>query len=664
MPLTISFLKPKIKIMKKRFYQKTFLFIFSLLLSNALLAVPITWTGGGANNLWSNTANWSTGTIPNAADDVTIPAGSGTIRFNYVNRRVQSLVINTGSTVNILSGAKLRLIGSVLQPLFNYGTLLVNGKLILVNSINIGLVNYGFLDNRGIIWMNNMTGTGLFNQGTVHNRTNGEIRFLVVGGTDVLTSSHPFINEGTIQFLTGGTGEGMSVGDGFENRSTGAIEYGDGHPGRLSISGTTGFNDGDISFVNSTRIGYPIYVSLNSSFHNGASGVIKIDGFTSPTGMIVLLNSLFENEGHLGVYNDSGAIGMQLNGTFVNEVGASIEMGDLQTGVIFTNTADLENHGSITMSAVATGLNTTGNISNFSGASMHFEDGDNGIINYSPGVFTNTDGEITLGNISNSDIQNFSLFYNLECGLIEGDGPILNDATFENDGWLSYLTAGSNHTGASLIVNTGIVIDPYDRFGTILDNQETRVTALTNPQVNVPYPDAFDVANITGSDFADFYLNPALNDFAGTYDYGTNTYTPNKSAVGATALYTKAHQNCTRVLEIRIDGSILPIVNNRPEEGWMKRESAASQNISTNSLRNFPNPTQGVFQTQLPRLTAGSYDLQLLNAQGQVIAKQQGDATLGDTPTFDLSEYPAGMYWTRLFVDEKLIAQEKIMQIK
>ena len=650
--------------MKKTFIQKTFLFIFSLFLTNALLAVPVTWTGGGANNLWSNTANWSTGTIPNAADDVTIPTGSGTIRFNYINRRVRTLIINSGSTVDILSGAKLRLIGSVVQPLFNYGTLLVRGKLILVNSINIGLANYGFLDNRGIIWMNNMTGTGLFNQGSVHNRASGEIRFLVVGGTDISTSSNPFVNEGLIQFLVGGTGTGISVGDGFENRSTGVIEFGDGHPGRLSISGTTGFNEGTINFLNSTRIGYPIYVSLNSGFRNGASGRIEIDGFTGAVGMIVLLNSLFENEGYLGVFNETGSVGLHLNGTFVNEVGASIEMIDLNIGIIFSTSGDLENHGTINMLEVTTGINTTGHITNFSEATMVFENGVNGILNYSPGVFTNTDGEVTFDNISNSDIQNFSLFYNVECGIINGDDAILNDGTFENDAWLSYPRDGNNHTGASLIVNTGIVIDPYDRFATILDNQETRVIALTNPQVNVPYPDAFDVANITGSDFADFYLDSGLNDFAGTYDYSSNTYTPNKNAVGATTLYTKAHQNCTRVFEIRIDGSIAPIVNNQPEEGWMKRQSAASQNTSATSIRNFPNPTTGVFQTQLPRFATGSYDLQVLNAQGQVIANQQGDATLGDTPTFDLSEYPAGMYWTRLLADGKLIAQEKIIRLR
>src|SRR5262245_16226978 len=35
-----------------------------------------TWTGGGANNVWSNPANWAANVAPSPGDDLVFPAGA------------------------------------------------------------------------------------------------------------------------------------------------------------------------------------------------------------------------------------------------------------------------------------------------------------------------------------------------------------------------------------------------------------------------------------------------------------------------------------------------------------------------------------------------------------------------------------------------------------
>ena len=59
---------------------KLFLTAFTLLTlfaaQDRACAATRTWTGGGLDPLWSNTANWSGGIRPAAADDVVFPTGT------------------------------------------------------------------------------------------------------------------------------------------------------------------------------------------------------------------------------------------------------------------------------------------------------------------------------------------------------------------------------------------------------------------------------------------------------------------------------------------------------------------------------------------------------------------------------------------------------------
>ncbi len=645
----------------------TLLVLFvSLCLSQSLLATTITWTGNGSGNLWSTAGNWNTGTVPSTSDDVIIPAGSGIIRFNYANRSVQSLMIESGSVLRILSGRKLNVVGNIPQPLINSGTLFNRGTLQLANATNVAFINFGSLYNRGLISMDNQNGTGLDNQGQVFNRGNGTMDFGKIYGVLIRTVSGDFLNEGKIRFLAGGEGENMFVGDGFENASTGSIEYGDGHPGGFSVYGTGATNNGLISFVNSASYSFSIYINSGSSFTNTANGKVIINSDGGVVYNLMLpINSSFENNGLLQISSSNGNSGIHvLSASLLNNAGGKIVIDNSVTGLVVSRTGTFYNYGSFECTDSNTGILSGGSVFNDLGGKMFLNQLNAGIVLSPSGMFTNADSEIEFRNIGSEDIYNRGSFANIDCGYILGDNKIHNsNASMINSAWMDYSNPGALHTAySSVIDNIGMVIDPYDRFVNVIDNQEVRVTALNNPQANVPYPNVFDLVNAGITYIDNFYLDPNLSISAGSFDYYTNTYVPNNASIGATKLYAKSSVGCTRLIEILINGTIAPITNEQEDQLLLPRQNS-SQEPALIKLKTFPNPSNGFFQTQLPELIAGSYELQVFNAQGQLVIAQKGAAGSKDNPSFDLRESPAGMYWLRLLNNGHLVAQDKIQVI-
>ncbi len=652
--------------MKKTFIQKTTLFVFALLLSNALLAATVTWTGAGSGNRWSTSANWDSGSVPSSVDDVIIPPGSGVVRFNHSSRRAQSVFIGTGSTLRILNNKRLRLINTgVPTAIHNEGTLDVRGTLELQNSTSMGILNDGILLNFGLITIENQGLFGILNDGIIENEVSGRVEFLNGGSSEALaTVNGGLLNEGEIVFLAGGNGRGISIGEDFENTSTSAIVFEDGNRGRMLMDANSLTNNGLIRFENSPYTSYLIYLQGGTTLVNSSTGRMEIEGSASLGGLGIAGNSVFENEGYLNfsgfTTNQSSAISAINRSRLINTEGATLLLETDHKGIDVAGS--FTNFGDCTILGASQGLFIRGDVVNYSGGNMNIEEATIGIEISTYGGFYNKSGSIFFNDISFSDIRNEGVFQNLYCAFVEGDNRIVNNGTFENSAWMGYLTFGNGHIGNSLIVNTGIVIDPYDRFVGAIDNQEARITALVNPQANVPYPNVFDIANITTSYISEFYRDPARTIYAGSYNHNTNTYIPNNAAIGATMLYTKAFQNCSRVFEIRVVGSVQPIVNDQPEETLMFRQS--NTNDAELKWTLFPNPTSGVFQVQLPATEATTYELQVLNAQGQLITRQLGQMPFENHLSFDLSESPVGMYWTRLLQDGQMVAQEKIVLTK
>lgn len=642
-----------------------FLFTF-LFLSPSLFAVTITWTGAGANNLWSNTANWDIGIVPTSADDVILPAGAGVVRFNYSNRKAKSIAISAGTTLRIINGAKLRLISAgTTIGVNNDGTLDVRGTLVIENTTSIGIKNNGTLSNKGLISIKNISLYGILSEGAIFNRSTGILKILNGGSAeDIMTVNGTFRNEGTLRLLAGGTGNGVALGDGFINTTTGSIFFEDAYAGRLHLSGISS-NLGLIEIINPATNGYPMYLSAGSTFVNESSGEVIMEGCENVAGLVVTSNATLENK---------GLIRLSDFGTYTYGISmVAGRMSNSATGIIETNVTyigiyvngEFENDGDISIIASHHALSISGEATNYSGGSIDMIIVDEGInIDYG-GSFTNDDGFLLFSSVADYDIHNAGTFLNLDCGFVKGNNKIKNaGGVFENEAWLSYRSDGDDHVYlATKIENTGVIIDPFDRFANALNNQEARVIPLVSPQANVDYPNALDIANVTTSSIGDFYLDALLTMPAGSYDHATNIYTPNNAAIGATSLYTAIDQNCFKIVEIPVNGGVLPIVNDRPKEQLISQQGS-TKDIESKNLTVFPNPTTGNFQAQLPALESTSYDLQILNAQGQIMTSQKGDSRHEKVATFDLREYPAGMYWVRLLADGELITQEKIIRLR
>src|SRR5689334_9082190 len=79
--------------------------IFMEPLEQRALLAAVSWTGQAGDNLWTTAGNWSNGTVPTSADDVTISlAANPTILLDQSEQSVRSL--NTSENLK-LTGSTL-----------------------------------------------------------------------------------------------------------------------------------------------------------------------------------------------------------------------------------------------------------------------------------------------------------------------------------------------------------------------------------------------------------------------------------------------------------------------------------------------------------------------------------------------------------------------------
>ena len=70
-------------------------------ITGAVGCSPNVWTGNGTNNNWNNTANWQTGVIPNANNNVEIPTGRPRYPVLQNNAGAKDLVLGANATINL-----------------------------------------------------------------------------------------------------------------------------------------------------------------------------------------------------------------------------------------------------------------------------------------------------------------------------------------------------------------------------------------------------------------------------------------------------------------------------------------------------------------------------------------------------------------------------------
>jgi autotransporter-associated beta strand protein len=298
------------------------------------------WNGGGANNNWTNAANWG-GTAPVAGDDLIfqanalIDATSLNNTNNFPTNTVfRSITIQAGSTNYLLNGSPI--------VFTNTGVVALSGQSGGSNTVNLNIelnVNQTFeqtvpggpLTISGAV---NLNGNALSNNVATSSRS--EIRGVISGSGELIKNG-----VGTLQ-LAGGSG---NIYSGTTTVNSGTLELnksvGDAIPGPLVIGDGSGGPDGDIvRSLTSTVIG-AVPIRINSS------GLLDLDGFSDTIGSLTL------NGGDV----TTGAGLLSLSGNLTNLAsGASISGNLALIGIthIFNISA------SLTISAAISGSGSAG----------------------------------------------------------------------------------------------------------------------------------------------------------------------------------------------------------------------------------------------------------------------------------------------------------------
>lgn len=109
------------------------------------------WTGNGADSRWNNTANWQTGVIPNANNNVEIPAGRPRYPILQSSAGAKNIILGAGATIN-LNGKLFTIAGNVTKDVTakivagaDNSNLYYSGT--SAQTINAGLISSGEIAN-------------------------------------------------------------------------------------------------------------------------------------------------------------------------------------------------------------------------------------------------------------------------------------------------------------------------------------------------------------------------------------------------------------------------------------------------------------------------------------------------------------------------------------
>ncbi len=186
----------------------------STLLISTAQAASIAWTGGGADDLWSNTANWDLARVPGTGDEITIgngftvdfdlngnlPGGGATLNVDGVLNATTTLRTN-GATINVSSTGEL--LGDSVNRFFD---------------LNNATVNFadGAKFNQGV-WESKGTNAFNFELGAAGFATMNPSRFQI-GNSDTMANASYSVDMAN---YTGGIGVITLVDYGVDNEAGG-----------------------------------------------------------------------------------------------------------------------------------------------------------------------------------------------------------------------------------------------------------------------------------------------------------------------------------------------------------------------------------------------------------------------------------------------------------
>ena len=183
----------------------------------------VSWTGAAADNNWSSSANWSSGTVPSSTSDVTIDAPAGTtIHGPTIDTAINSLTITSANL--LLDGADLSVATNVdvegNQSLsVNSGTL--TAATITLNNSTLTLSG-GTIANAAVT----ETGTGE----VVASTSGGSLSGVTLNGNLDATNGNLTV---TNNLVLNGT---LSIGS-ADGSTIGYVDFGDGTAAPATLSG-------------------------------------------------------------------------------------------------------------------------------------------------------------------------------------------------------------------------------------------------------------------------------------------------------------------------------------------------------------------------------------------------------------------------------------------
>jgi hypothetical protein len=444
-----------------------------------MMLSPVSWTGGGGDNYWSDAKNWSSNSLPGASDDVVI--GSGYAVVADIDVAIDNLQVQTGASLSDEGGM------TVSDGLTNSGTLDLAGANLTVSS---GLTNRGTLRMGGLegqtltvssgVFLNATGGTvlcdppasddayitaNLNNQGTI-TATSGYVHFNNAdGSTSPPVTSNTFLNTGMLKLAD----------------NTMCILAGLANPGALGTFGGDGFLQ--LAGVSWSLSGNWTIPSANGVIVGFAGSSLTASGtVTNPAGSTVVLmdstiNANVNNWGDIGAWYSS-----TVNGQLTLEDGSTVAVG-------FATLPNPGNgHGLPTQPFSLTVTN---------GVTNH---GQLQLFNVMGGSMLTVSGG-TLVNAADGTVASFAGF-----NAASGSAPVLN-ANIDNQGTI-------NVNGSDLVINQGTGTSAY----TLTNEAKSTIDVGTGQTLTIGGASVTDdgVIEIGGTATVDFSVPTVTIDGQGT----------------------------------------------------------------------------------------------------------------------------------------------------
>ncbi|MFK7982680.1 MAG: hypothetical protein AB8G86_22060, partial [Saprospiraceae bacterium] len=503
---------------KKNWLQKINL-VFSFLLCFSIgVFAQETWTGATDGD-WTKNTNWADNTAPLSG----VIAGTGVLTISATAAHPPTINLPTliaakqltvMSPFTIPAGATVEIDGSSLTA---SGVITSStGNLTVLGTLNVDKANMNGL-------LIGQDGTTLLNLGMVNVTNSG-------GNGFHLTGSGASIMEGRLTIATSGA-NGVQVDNGttiFDNRLDGIITITDSQNDGIANNGTVE-SSGDIT-INGTTTGSGITNAVGSMFTVDSLGVVMIINIA--TDGINTSGTFTNNGGEIkigdGTVGNIGASGMEVaGGTFDNfstALGGGILTvnGTTGDGVVLggalSNGVTGDSLGTITVdNNNGNGIQVLdgGTLNNVAASSIIVGMNSTvlpqvGLLSAGTGMINNIGSTLTLdGSISAASIAT-ALMNTGACNVLEINGPTDFAGGLTNSGIIISTAPTGTVTasgGAGTIVNTGIIIDSNNSFGSTLTPSASRAAgaAVDNtggiiiaPYSEECYKDVLDNFLITG----------------------------------------------------------------------------------------------------------------------------------------------------------------------